>query len=725
MSETLEGTIERVTFTNEDNGFSVVKVVVPGRATPATITGNFPTPAPGETFRAEGAWHDDPNHGKQFKATNVTTKPPTATAGIERFLASGTIDGIGPSYAKKIVARFGEETLAIIDHNSKKLEDIPGIGPKKRKEIKASWDAQKTTRKTMLFLHGSGIPPTRAAKIYAEYGEGAEKLLKENPFALADDIAGIGFKTADSIAAKIGVTGEDPRRLGAAAFHALEHAASQGDCALSEPDITTKIAELTSTDTKSFATADTLAGLVVQEALRREEVGGRQLYFLPRLYWAEHHVATRLAALAKRGHSYPKFDPDEALAHAAETTGTTLAPSQRACVLAALVRRVLVITGGPGVGKTTIVNTILTVLEKAKVAPVLAAPTGRAARRLAESSGMEATTIHKLLEYQPGRGFTRNRDTPIDKGDLFVIDEASMVDIALMAAFLEALPKNAHLLLVGDVDQLPSVGAGAVLRDVIDSGVVPVSRLTEIFRQAATSRIVQAAHAINFGEIPELDAPPESDFFFIEREDPHEAAKTILNLVGERIPKKFDLDPVRDIQVLTPMHRGPLGTTTLNERLQQTLNSDSHTTPATRNFRPGDRIIQLRNNDDLGLANGDIGTVSHLTDDPPLLHATFDSAGDAGGRTASYGIAALDEIALAYAITIHKSQGSEFPCVVIPLTTAHHVMLQRNLLYTAVTRGKRLVILVGSRRALSTAIRTTTSGHRTTTLAERLKLAAS
>lgn len=720
MSETLEGTIERVTFTNEETGFAVIKVAIPGRTTPTTITGSFPTPTPGETFSAQGNWHEDPNRGKQFKATSISTKAPTATAGIEQFLASGTIDGIGPSYAKKIVAKFGEETLAIIDHNSKKLEDIPGIGSKKRKEIKASWDAQKTTRKTMIFLHGHGIPPARAAKIYAEYGEGAEKLLKENPFALADDIAGIGFKTADSIAAKIGVADDDPRRLGAAALHALEHAASQGHCALTEPQITAKIADLTSTDAKSFATANTLAALVLQEALRREEIGSKQLYFLPRLFWAEHHVAAQLATLAKRGHGYPKIQPQAALTRAEKTTGTTLAPSQRACVLAALERRILIITGGPGVGKTTIVNTILTILKEAKVAPVLAAPTGRAARRLSESSGIDATTIHKLLEYQPGRGFTRNRDTPIDKGDLFVIDEASMVDITLMAAFLQALPKNAHLLLVGDVDQLPSVGAGAILRDIIDSGVIPVSRLTEIFRQAAASHIVQAAHAINSGDLPELNTPPQADFFFIEREAPDEAAKTILHLVSQRIPKKFDLDPIRDIQVLTPMHRGPLGTSTLNDRLQQTLNPQSHTTPATRNFRPGDRIIQLRNNDDLGLSNGDIGTITHLTQDPPLLHALFDN-----DRTASYGTAALDELSLAYAITIHKSQGSEFPCVVIPLTTAHHVMLQRNLLYTAVTRGKRLVILVGSHRALTTAITTATSGHRTTTLAQRLKLATS
>ncbi len=732
--EQITGAIDRVTFHAEDTGFAILKVRTQNRSEPVTVLCNAPAVNPGEKIDARGAWVDVPEYGRQFKAASVEIAPPGSVEGIERFLGSGLIHGIGPTYARKLVDKFGENIFDIIDHSSKRLEEIGGIGKKRRIEIKSSWEKQKAIRGIMVFLYEHGVGTARALRIYKTYGENAVEILRSNPYQLAKDIHGIGFKTADAIARTLGIAKESPERAAAGVHHLLQTASDQGHCALPESELLAQAAELLESGEEiPRAALDSL--LVSGELIRKENSSfiphPSSFIYLPELLHAEKTVAEKIRGLADAAPSYPPIEIDKALEWSREKTGIELGESQARAVTEALRNRALIITGGPGVGKTTILNVILRILTAKKINPVLCAPTGRAAKRLSESTGRDAFTIHRLLEYQPATGFGRNEDRPL-VGDLFVMDETSMVDIVLMHHFLKALPEDAHLLLVGDTDQLPSVGPGNLLRDLIASETVTTVRLTDIFRQNADSRIVQVAHEINHGHIPDLTPPPalktenlkletsQRDFHFIARDTPERIAETITHLVRERLPEKFGLDPLHDIQVLTPMHRNSLGTVALNQRLQAALNPENEIKFEIERFgvtfRAGDKVLQLRNNYEKDVFNGDIGVITGIDTDPVKVHVRFD-----GGRTAEYEPGELDELQLAYAITIHKSQGSEFPAVIVPVSTQHYIMLQRNLLYTAITRGKRLVILVGDSKALELAIRNAETTKRYSGLLSRLQ----
>ena len=727
-ADSLRGTVEIVTFHNEENGYTVMKVVPDGarrNAQPVTIVGSLPAVTVGEEIEAQGTWFDDRQYGRQFRAENIRAVPPSSRRGIERFLGSGLIEGVGKEYAHRLVEKFGTEIFEILDQHSKRLEDVDGIGPKRRKQIKESWKRQTSVRSIMVFLHRHGVQTGQALRIYKKFGDEAVGILTREPYRLAREVWGIGFKSADEIARSTGIAEDAPARLEAGLRQALEAAADHGHTALPRAGLLDKAAELLSGGTAVVIDAARLEPVLDQLILARDLVeegnDGQRLVYLSELQRAEENCARVLRKLTNRAVEYPAIDVAAAIAFVEEKElGWKLAEGQRAAVEATLKHRVQVITGGPGVGKTTILQAVLKVLAAKKVVPVLCAPTGRAAKRLSESSGFSARTIHRLLEYQPEVGFTRNRDKPL-VGELFVVDELSMVDVRLLYRLLDALPENAHLLLVGDPDQLPSVGPGSVLRDILDSEAIPVSRLTEIFRQAGGSRIVEAAHAVNQGQLPDLDrAEKDGDFFFFERDSPAATRETLIELVTKRVPRGFGFDPASEIQVLTPMHRGELGTTALNAALQRALNpAHEHEIEVERfgaTYRPGDRVIQLRNNYERDVFNGDLGIVRQVTMDPVTVEVEFE-----GTRRVVYEPGELDELRHAWAITIHKSQGSEFPAVVIPVSTQHFVMLQRKLIYTAVTRGKRLVILVGERKAMEIAVGKAGDERRWTGLRERLQ----
>lgn len=716
--ETLKGTVERVTFHTEDTGYSVVKIRVGTRVDPITLTGKAPSIHAGEGIEATGEWVNVPNWGRQFKADSLKVTAPTNKDGIEKYLGSGLIEGIGPVYAKKLVEKFGEQIFDVIDQESKRLQEVDGIGTKRRQEIKASWEKQKSVRQIMVFLHEHGISTAKAVKIYQAYGELAINQVKGNPYQLATDIHGIGFKSADRIAQQIGLAVDSLERMKAGLFHALLAAADDGHCALPVGELLARASQLLSLP------VELLQGVLTRSIAEREVVleiiDHQELIFPPHLARAEEQIAARLIHLLDLPSRYPVIDLPTALDWAEKQSGKSLAVSQQKAVEAALTNRVLIITGGPGVGKTTILNTILKILQAKDIKPVLAAPTGRAARRLSESTGLEAKTIHRLLEYQPGKGFTKNAASAL-KGDLFVLDETSMVDIQLAAAYLQAVPATAHLLLVGDADQLPSVGPGNFLRDLINSGKVPVVRLTEIFRQAATSQIITTAHEINQGKFPAFPNPPpkDSDLYFLPRDTPEAIITTIRQLAAERMPAAFQLDPIKDIQILTPMNRGPLGTQQLNQILQEALNPPGEFKAEVERYgmmlRVGDKVIQIRNNYEKEVFNGDIGRILDIEAEPLKVQVAFEDQ-----RRVAYETGDLDELRLAYAITIHKSQGSEFPAVIMPISMQHYVMLQRNLIYTGLTRGRKRVILVGEANALEMAIKNTGSLHRWSGLLWRL-----
>jgi len=704
--------VERVTFHNEETGFSVIRVKVAGKRDLVTVIGNIADVSAGEWVTAQGLWVQDRDHGLQLKAESITTSAPTSKEGIEKYLGSGLIKGIGPVYAKKLVAKFDEEVFTIIDQYSARLEEVPGIGKERRIKIKSAWAEQKMIREIMVFLHSNGVSTSRAVRIYKTYGEAAIETVRANPYTLAKDIHGIGFKTADTIAQKLGIPPDSIIRARAGLLHALGEAMDGGHCAQPREVLIGK--------------AVALLGIgegIVEEGLDRLLADGdvvldQRLIFLPTLRAAEVEIATRLRDLASRPASYPEINFDKAVAWVQEKTGKELASSQIEALKKAISSRVTVITGGPGVGKTTLVNAILLVLRAKKIECLLCAPTGRAAKRLSETTGLEAKTIHRLLEFQPGGGFARGPHLPLDC-DLLIADETSMIDVPLLSKLLRALPKKAHLLLVGDVDQLPSVGPGTALGDIIRSGTVPVVRLTEIFRQAAGSRIITNAHQINAGGMPELVGDAESDFFFFEREEPESIQKTILELVQNRIPKKLGCDAIQDIQVLCPMNRGDLGTRQMNAVLQKYLNPHRLGEPSIvrfgTQFRIRDKVIQTRNNYDKDVFNGDIGRIVKLDEAESEATIAFD------GREVSYDFNEFDEVSLAYAITIHKSQGSEFPVVVLPVAMQHFLLLQRNLIYTGLTRGKQFVVLVGQKKALATAIRNDRASERLSALYERLR----
>jgi exodeoxyribonuclease V alpha subunit len=718
IAETLSGLIEDVVFFNEENGFAVIKVKASGHRDPVTIVGSLPSVNPGEWVSAQGRWVQDRQFGRQFRAELLTSTPPSTREGIEKYLGSGMVKGIGPTYAKKLVAKFGEGIFDIIENQSARLEEVDGIGPKRRRKIKDAWAEQKVIREIMVFLHSNGVSTSRAVRIYKTYGDDAIEKVRANPYRLAEDIAGIGFKTADQIAQKVGIPVDSLVRACAGLNHVLLEATGQGHCALPIGLLKDETGKLLLVNEQLIDTA--LQRTLAAGDLALESIDGEELIFLPALKRAEEGIAGRIRILSASASNYPPIVFDKAVAWCQERTGKEFAPSQREALKQALTSRVLIITGGPGVGKTTLVNAILLILRAKKVNCVLCAPTGRAARRLSETTGLEAKTIHRLLEVQPGTGrFARNESNPVDC-DLLVVDECSMVDVTLMNHLLRALPVRASLLLVGDVDQLPSVGPGMVLRNLIDSGVVPVVRLTEVFRQVAHSRIITTAHRVNEGRMPEPGAK-DGDFFFMDRAEPEQIAETLVEMVKTRIPGKFRFDPLRDIQVLCPMNRGSLGIRELNVRLQEELNPARAGEPVAEKFgwkfRVRDKVLQTENNYDKDVFNGDIGQIVTIDPDEREVAVRFYQ------REVRYDYGELDELSLAYAITIHKSQGSEFPAVVIPLAMQQYLLLQRNLIYTAITRGKQLVIVIGQTKALAAAVRNNRTGQRFSGLLARLKSA--
>ena len=711
--EVLAGAVERVTFHSEESGFCVLRIKARGHRELVTVVGHAAAVAAGEWITASGEWVNDRTFGPQFRSRFLKATAPTSTEGIERYLGSGMIRGIGPVYAKKLVRAFGDHVFDIIETDPERLREVDGIGPVRAERITAAWAEQKAVREIMMFLHGHGVGTARAVRIFKTYGADAVQVMSENPYRLARDIRGIGFKTADAIAMRLGIDKTAMIRIRAGVGHALTEAMDDGHCGLPAEELLPLAMGLLEAPEDLVRTAideELAAGSVVAD-----RVDETPCIFLAGLHRAEHGIAGRLCRIAAGSLPWPRIDPDKALPWIEQRTGLTLARSQSAAVRLALSSKVLVITGGPGVGKTTIVNAILRILAAKGARLLLCAPTGRAARRMTETSGFEARTIHRLLEVDPmSGGFRRDADHPVDC-DLLVVDEASMVDVLLMHALLKAVPDHAALLIVGDIDQLPSVGPGQVLADVIASAAVPVVRLTEVFRQATMSRIIVNAHRINAGAVPDLDKPDgESDFYFVPADDPETAVPKVLELVRTRIPRRFGLDPIRDIQVLCPMNRGGVGTRSLNIELQAVLNpaGERKVERFGWTFAPGDKVMQTENDYDKEVYNGDIGRVDDVDPDLGEITARFD------GRIVTYGFGELDALAPAYATTIHKSQGSEYPAVVIPLMTQHYVMLQRNLLYTGVTRGKRLVVLVGQRKAVAIAVKAASGRRRWSKLRE-------
>jgi exodeoxyribonuclease V alpha subunit len=717
--EVLAGLVERVTYHNAENGFCVLRARARGHRDVVTVVGHAAAISVGEWIMASGQWVNDRTHGQQFKARFLRTSVPTSADGIERYLSSGMIRGVGPVYAKKLVRAFGEKVFDIIETTPDRLREVEGIGPVRAASILAAWAEQKAVREIMVFLHSHGVSTARAVRIFKTYGADAIQVMTDNPYWLARDIRGIGFKTADAIAMKLGIEKTAMVRVRAGISYALTEAMDEGHCGLPTDELLPLAERLLEVPQQLIRTALELELQVA--TVIAEQVGETPCVFLASLYRAERTVAHRLIRLANGPLPWPWIDSEKALPWVEKHVGLALAESQIAAIRLALMSKVLVMTGGPGVGKTTIVKAILRILAAKGAGLLLCAPTGRAAKRMTEATGFEAKTIHRLLEVDPkSGGFRRGEDNPLDC-DLLVVDEASMVDVLLMQALLRAVPDKAALLIVGDIDQLPSVGPGQVLADIISSGAVPVVRLTEVFRQAALSRIITSAHRINQGSMPDLSAPgTESDFYFVAADDPPTAVGRIIELVKTRIPKRFGLDPIRDIQVLCPMNRGGVGARSLNIELQTALNpaGDHKVERFGWTFAPSDKVMQIENDYDKEVYNGDIGTVDYVDLNAAEIAVSFD------GRSITYGFGELDMLVPAYAATIHKSQGSEYPAVIIPVLTQHYAMLQRNLLYTGVTRGKQLVVLVGQKKAVAIAVRNVSGRRRWSKLAERLRLEA-
>jgi len=719
-TSTLEGVLERVVFANEENAWSVVRLTVAGRSEEVTAVGNLLGVQPGESLRLTGSWIQDPKYGRQFRVSSYATVAPATLAGIEKYLGSGLIRGIGKGLAARLVESFGLATLDVIEGQPERLREVAGIGPQRSTAILSAWSEQREIKEVMVFLQSHGVSTHHAIKIFKVYGPRAVSLVRENPYRLAADIYGIGFKTADTIARALGIPADAPQRIEAGALHVLGLAADRGHLYLPRRELMEEARALLGCEpprVEQALAALATAGQVVVEPLPAAPADPAEAaVFLKALHTAEAGIAARIQALLAQPPLPFEIDVERALEWFAKSERIALAPQQRQAIRAGLTRKMLVITGGPGTGKTTLVRGIVRILEKKGQRILLAAPTGRAAKRLAAATGGAASTLHRLLELDPrSHAFARNREHPL-ACDVLIVDEASMLDAPLAYHVLRAVPDHGRLVLVGDVDQLPSVGPGRVLADVIRSGAVEVVRLTEIFRQAERSLIVVNAHRVNQGQMPVLESvDSDGDFFFIARRTPEEIVDTIAHLVTQRIPSRFGLDPVAEIQVLTPRNRGPLGTESLNAKLRELLNpSGPAVTRGGRTLRVGDKVMQVRNNYDLEVWNGDLGRVVAIDAVDQLVHVSID------GRDVAYDLAAWDELVPAYACSIHKAQGSEYPCVVIPLHTSHYLMLQRNLLYTAITRAQRLVVLVGEERALRIGVGNRRVRARHTRLAERL-----
>lgn len=724
MLADLQGQIERITYTNEENGYTIAKVKVYGRRELVTVVGNFMAPMPGEVLKMQGEWANHPKYGEQFRVVHYKSLVPASVAGIEKYLGSGLIKGIGPIMAKRIVKTFGKETLDVIEQEVAKLTKVDGIGKKRVEMISKAWADQKEIRQVMLFLQSHGVSSGYATKIFKTYGNQAIEVVQENPYRLATDIFGIGFLTADRIAEKLGFARDSELRAEAGILYVLHQLADEGHVYYPLEPLLTKCQEILEVDQEILIRAlDSLRGgqKIVLEDLDKhgEPKDGQRAVYLAKFHLSETNIAARLKALITAPKSIRPINHDQAIAWVQKQLDITLAPRQVEAVKCALTNKVVVITGGPGTGKTTLINAILKIFAKAGVKFLLAAPTGRAAKRMREATGHEAKTIHRLLEYSIQKGgFQKNDQTPL-RCDLLVVDEASMIDTTLMHHLLKAIPPRATLIMVGDVNQLPSVGAGAILQDIIASRAMPVMELNEIFRQARESLIIVNAHKINQGLMPTLKSSSHKleDFYFIEQEDPEKVLSIILELVKERIPNRFGYDPIDDIQVLTPMHKGVVGAGNLNQELQQALNPlPDSLTRGGRNFRLKDKVMQIQNNYEKEVFNGDLGRIARIDQESQEVIIDFD------GRKVAYDYPDLDEVVLAYAVSIHKSQGSEYPAVVIPILTQHYVLLQRNLIYTAVTRGRKLVILVGTRKALAMGIKNDKTKRRYTFLWNRLSL---
>lgn len=741
--ETLTGSVERITFYNPENGYTVLRLQPDQKRLAAanaegliTVTGSLPELSPGEHLRLSGEWVSHPKHGLQFDARVCEQTLPADLAGIRRYLGSGLVKGIGPRLAERIVAQFGVNTLEIIETHPERLEQVPDIGRKRAQRIAAAWEEQKQIKDIMLFLHSHGVTTGLAVRIYRHYGPEALEIVRSDPYRLARDVHGIGFKTADGIARALGLKNDHPTRIEAGVIYALNQAADDGHVYLPQTELVAMAAELLEIDPEAtraavervvqaglahaeqipFDAAESPTGTVGRQIGEGSSPGyARQAVYLTPLYRSEIGTADRLRCLVdalpgRLSDLPPAFTP----------ILENLSVEQKTAVHIALSHPVSILTGGPGTGKTTTLKALIDAVEAAGKRFALASPTGRAAKRLSQATDRPAATIHRLLNYKPGEGFRNNASNPLEL-DLVVIDEASMIDLHLAYNLFKALPDGAHLVLVGDVDQLPSVGAGDVLRDIIASGAAPVTRLTEVFRQAAHSNIITNAHRINQGQMPVFPsaAGASGDFFLFPAETPEEASRWVLEVVTRRIPQKFSLHPLQDIQVLSPMYRGPAGVNALNESLQAALNPPQPGRAEKklygRLFRAGDKLMQTQNNYDKEVFNGDIGLLVGVD----LVEHTLDV--DFEGRILTFDWSEADQLAPAYAVSVHKAQGAEYPAVVIPLVTQHYMMLQRNLIYTAVTRARRLCVLIGSRRAIAMAVRNNRIAERHTGLDWRLK----
>ncbi|HNP70727.1 MAG TPA: ATP-dependent RecD-like DNA helicase [Kouleothrix sp.] len=717
----LEGILERITFHSETDGYTVARVLPKDKPYQITIVGKLLGVQVGESVELEGRWVDHPEHGRQFEVERYRTVLPATIEGIRRYLGSGLIKGIGPVMARRIAETFGTYTLHVLDHEPLRLREVSGLGPKRVDRIMRAWEEQQQIKAIMLFLQDLEIAPGLAVRIYKQYGEQSLSVVQATPYRLADDVYGIGFLTADKIAQALGIPHDSPQRVGAGLRYTLSQAADEGHCYLPWDELAARGALLLGVDP---AVVDaTLGAIAITREVYIEALDGQRMVYLQPFYRAEHGLADRLHELLRAPSRIAPFfraaNWDRVFEFLADRRGMPLAEQQQEAVKMALTNKVSVLTGGPGTGKTTSLKTIILALQQRGEKFLLASPTGRAAKRLSEATGAEASTIHRLLEFSPigGPHFSRNAENPLDAA-MVVIDEASMLDVLLANNLFKAIPPDAHVLLVGDADQLPSVGPGRVLRDILDSMAVPSIHLNTIFRQAEGSGIVANAHRINAGDFPHLRGL--GDFFFFPRPEPEPCAELVAELVAERIPRRFGLDPRRDVQVLTPTHRGPAGVASLNALLQTVLNPPlegraEHRFGASV-FRLGDRVLQLRNNYDLEVYNGDIGVVAAIDPVEQLLTVRYDDV-----RDVAYDFGLLDELTLAYAISVHKAQGAEYPCIVLPLLTQHFTLLQRNLLYTAITRARQLVVLLGDRRAIAIAVKNNRVAERYTGLARHLK----
>lgn len=700
--------VERITFQNPENGYSVMKVAVKGYNELVTLVGNLLEVPVGSVLLCEGNWKVDKRYGSQFVAETWEEVMPATVYGIEKYLGSGLIKGIGPKFAHLIVEKFGTETIEIIEDNIERLLEVPGIGKIRVDRIHDSWEKQKDIKNVMLFLQNYGVSTAFAAKIYRVYGKESIDKVNENPYRLADDIWGIGFKTADSIARKMGYENNDIRRCKSGIQYTLNEMANDGHVYAEHNQLIEWAKSLLEADEAPIVEA--MDSMFEDKSLIKD---GDAIY-LPPFYYSEEGTSQKLINLMKSFQG-SLFNSEPDMQKIETESGMKYDEVQIEAIRKAVNSKVMVLTGGPGTGKTTTTQGIISAFKAAGLKILLAAPTGRAAKRMSEATGMEAKTIHRLLEYSPRDGYKRNEEEPLDGGAL-IVDECSMIDIILMYNLMKAVPQHMRVILVGDIDQLPSVGAGNVLRDIINSNRIPVVRLTKIFRQAQTSRIVMSAHAINKGIYPDVSNGKNTDFFFLKEDDPENTAREIVKLVKERLPKAYNTD-LNNIQVLTPMQRGVVGAANLNSLLQQALNSSNlYLSRGGYLFKQGDRVMQIRNNYDKDVFNGDIGFIEKVDMEDRVLYVNFDN------HLVEYETSELDELTLAYACTIHKSQGSEYPIVVIPVLMTHYVMLQRNLIYTGITRAKKICVLIGQHKALAYAIRNLTVMKRNTKLKERLSL---